>query len=232
MRSFVIVLALATVTSCKLKGFGATDGGGPSIVGALASLVAFEGQIDMSMTMALAPATGMTTTFEMKGTKLRTETKGVLGMVSITDMEAKKTWTIDDKARTYTEIDLSKLSSSSSPSAVKSTAKARNLGKSDKVAGYACDLWEVDDATMRTEVCMASGLSMMALGLSGPFGMFAKGDDAWSQVLSHGFPLRIVMSDPSGAPMMKLEATRIEKKSLPDSDFAIPAGYTKTPSPI
>ncbi|HEY2369612.1 MAG TPA: DUF4412 domain-containing protein [Polyangiaceae bacterium] len=233
MRRFVIVVALATLASCKLKGFGASDGGGaPSIVSTLASLVAFEGEIDMTMTMALAPATGMTTSFEMRGTKVRTETKGLATSVSITDMGAKKSWMIDNTARTYTEIDLAKLGSSSS-SAVKSTAKARSLGKADKVAGYSCDLWEVVDATMRAEMCMASGLSMMALGLSGPFSMlFTKDDDAWSQVLSHGFPLRLVITDPSGAPMMKMEATRVEKRSIPDSEFAIPAGYTKMPSPI
>jgi hypothetical protein len=232
MHRFAMVLFAFAFSACKLKGFGATDGGGPSIVSALASLVAFEGEIDMSMTMALAPATGMSTSFEMKGTKLRTETKGVVAMVSITDMDAKKSWTIDHAARTYTEIDLSKLSSSPSSTPVKSTATAKKLGKSDTVAGYSCELWEVDDTGMRTELCMASGLSMMALGLSGPFSMFAKGDDAWSQVLSHGFPLRMIMSDPGGKPMMKMEATRIEKKSIPDSEFAIPAGYTKLASPI
>ena len=129
-------------------------------------------------------------------------------------------------------IDLSKMSSTSTASAVKSTAKARNLGRSDKVSGYSCDLWEVVDTTMTTEICVASGLSMLALGLSGPFSMFAKGDDAWSQVLSHGFPLRMVMTDGSGKPLMKMEATRIDKKSVPDSEFAVPAGYTKMPSPI
>ena len=221
MRRFALLLALAAVTSCKVKGLGA-----------LASLVAFEGEIDMSMTMAMAPATGMTASFEMKGMKMRTETKGLGSFVSITDAEAKKSWTIDNTAHTYTEIDLAKLSSTPSVPGVKSTAKARNLGRSDKVAGYSCDLWEVADTTMTTELCLASGLSMLALGLSGPFSMFAKGDDAWSQVLSHGFPLRMVMSDPSGRPMMKMEASRIDKKSIPDSEFTVPAGYTKMPSPI
>jgi hypothetical protein len=231
MRRFVFIVAIAALSACKLRGFGASDGGGPSIVSTLASLVAFEGEIDMSMSIAMAPATGMTTSFEMKGTKIRTETKGIVAMVSITDMEAKKSWTIDNTARTYTEIDLGKLSSASSAT-VKSTAKARKLGKSDTVAGYSCDLWEVTDATMDTQLCMASGLSMLALGLSGPFSAFARGNDAWGEVLSHGFPLRIVMTDPGGKPIAKMEATRIDKRSVPDSEFAVPAGYTKLASPI
>jgi hypothetical protein len=145
-------------------------------------------------------------------------------------METKKSWTLDPATHTYMEIDFGKLASAGTPTKPKATAK--NLARADKVAGYSCDLWEVDDMAMRTEVCIASGLGMMALGLSGPFSMFAKGDDAWSDVLSHGFPLRIITSDPSGKPMMKMEASRIEKKSLPDAEFQIPAGYTKTPMPI
>jgi hypothetical protein len=106
-------------------------------------------------------------------------------------------------------------------------------GRSDKVAGYSCDVYAIDDATyspVRTEVCTASGLSMLALGLSNPFSAFAGGNDVWSEILSHGFPLRIAMLDPtSGAPMMKMEATRIERKSIPDADMRVPTGYTKTP---
>jgi hypothetical protein len=232
VRSFVFVLLVAGAASCKLKGFGASDAGTPSIVSTLASLVAFEGEIDMSMTMAMAPTTGMTMTFEMKRTKMRTETKGLTASsyVTIADVETKKSWMLDPSAHTYMELDFAKTSSTKTATRTKTTA--RKLGRSDTVAGYACDLWEVDDVAMRTEVCVASGLSMMALGLSGPFSMFTKGDDAWSEVLSRGFPLRIAMSDPSGKPIMKMEATRIDKKSLPDSEFEIPAGYTKTASPI
>jgi len=63
--------------------------------------------------------------------------------------------------------------------------------------------------------------------------LFTKGgDDAWSDVLSHGFPLRVTMRDASGKPLMNLEATRIEKKSIPDSELEVPAGYTKSKSPI
>ncbi len=217
MRPFVFVLLLAATTSCKLKG-------------SLASLVAFEGEIDMSMTMAMAPTTAMTTSFELKGTKMRNETNAG-AYVTISDTETKTTWMLDTIAHTYTELDLARVSSTSS-SAVKSRATSRSLGKSDKVAGYSCDLWEVVDAAMHTELCMASGMSMIALGLTGPFSTATKGSDAWTEVLSHGFPLRMIMSDPSGKPMMKMEATRIDKRSVPDSEFQIPAGYTKTPMPI
>jgi hypothetical protein len=222
MSRFVFVLAISMLTAaCKLKDLGA-----------LASLVAFEGRIEMSIDMPMMPSAALATSFEIKGKKIRSETKGIASMVSIADMDVKKSWLIDNGAHTYMEMDLAKSSSSTSSPTSKSTAKALKLGTSGTVAGYACELWEVTDVGTRTELCIASGLSMMALGLSGPLGMYAKGDDAWSEVLSHGFPLRMVMSDASGKPSMKMEATRIEKKSIPDSQFVIPAGYTRTPSPI
>jgi hypothetical protein len=216
MRAVLFIAALTMFASCKLR--------------SLASVVAFEGEIDMSMSTSMAPASGTTTKFEMKGSKMRMETSGLGAVVSITDADAKKTWVIDNTSRTYSELDLTKLGSLSTTT-TKPKSKVTKKG-SDKVAGYSCDIYEVDDASMQTEVCVASGFSMMVLGLSGPFSVFAAGNDAWSEVLSHGFPLRMLVSAPGGPPIMKMEATHIEKKSLPDSEFAIPAGYTKTASPI
>lgn len=217
MRRVFLVAASVMLASCKLR--------------TLASVVAFEGEVDMTMDTPIAPTSTLATTYAFKGTKVRTTTKGVAGIVMIADTEAKKAWMVDDAAHTYSEMDLAKLTKAST-SKPKSTSKARKTGRSDKVAGYACDVWEVDDRTSHGEVCMTSGLSMLSLGLSGPFSAFADGDDAWSEVFAHGFPLRVVMSTLGGPPLMKVEATRIEKKSVPDAEFAIPAGYTKTPSPI
>ncbi len=196
----------------------------------LASLVSFEGEVEMSMTSSIGLGAGSAMTFEVKGDKVRTQT-GMLGasMVTISDASAKKTWLLNNVAHTYTEIDLSK--PSTTPTITKSAAKANNTGRHDTVAGYPCDVWDVDDPSVgHTEVCVASGVRMFALGLSGPFAMFTREGDAWSEVMSKGFPIRIAMIDTHGTPVMKLEATRIEKKSLPDSDFEVPAGYTKTPS--
>jgi len=228
----LVALVLLCCPSCKLPFGGSGDAGGPGIISALASLVSFEGDIEMSMDYGtLVPGASLpaiTTTFTIKGDKIRVQSKGLAGFVTISDMSAKKTWMLDSSAHTYTEIDMAALSATTA--SAKPPAKVKKTGRTDKVAGYACDVYELDDATMRTETCVASGLSMMALGLSGPFGAFTKGNDGWSEVLSHGFPLRITMLDASGKPMMKMEATRIDKKSVPDADMRVPPGYTKTPS--
>jgi outer membrane lipoprotein-sorting protein len=227
-RAPLLVLAVLALASCKLRGAGLSK---------LASLVSFEGEIDMSIGMAVPSTPGVASTIklEIKGDKMRTETPG-LGFVNITDAGKKKTWLLEPTAHTYTEMDLSSATAATATApTTKSKATVVKTGRSDKVAGYSCDVYEVDDpsgAMSHTELCMASGLSMLAMGLTGPFAMFTKGNDAWSDVLSHGFPLRMIMRDASGAPLMKMEATKIEKKSLPDSEFEVPPGYTKTPSPF
>ncbi len=203
-----MVFALAVVTtiaSCKLR--------------TLASVVSFEGEIDMS--------TGLgTATMKIKGAKMRTETPG-LAIVSIVDADAKKSWSLDPATRTYSETDLAALSKSSG-AAPRSSATLVKTARTDVVAGHSCDVYEINDGhAVVADICAASGIGMMAMGLGGPFSAFATGDDAWSEAYSHGFPLRIVLRDPKGAPLMKIEAARIEKKSLPASDFQIPAGYTK-----
>ncbi len=229
-RSLVIAVVVLSISACKFKGFGGGDGG-TSIITTLASLVSFEGEIDMKMESPIAPGVPVVTSFAIKGDKMRMEATAFGAFVTITDAGAKKTWMLDKTGHTYTEIDLSALSTASTTS-TKPKTKVTKTGKSDTVVGYKCEVYEVDDATGKTEVCVASGLSMLALGLSGPFSAFTSGGDGWSEVLSHGFPLRMVMRDPTGVPIMKMEASRVEKKSLPDSDFQVPAGYTKTASPF
>ena len=219
-RAALLFAAVAMLASCKLR--------------SLANLVSFEGEIDMSVGGSMA-STGMSTStmkMEMKGDKSRMEVGGAgFAVVSITDASQKKVWTLMPAMHTYSEIDLSKTTAAAKASSLgKPKATSRKTGRTDKVAGYDCDIYEIDDpsgALSHTELCLASGLSMLSLGLTGPFAAFAKEDDTWGEVLSHGFPLRMVMRDPRGAPMITMEATHIERKKIPDSEFEIPAGYTK-----
>lgn len=193
----------------------------------IASLVSFEGRIDMTMTTPGAAAMPSAMSYEVKGAKARIEIDAFgTPFVTVTDMSAQKSWTFDATTHTYTELDQS--AKGSVPAATKSAARATNTGRHDTIAGYACDVWAIDDPTaMRAELCMASGMHMISLGALGPFSMFASTSDAWSEVMSKGFPLRIELIDRSSGPFAKIEATRISKTSIPDSEFEVPAGYTK-----
>lgn len=246
------VLALGSAvlftTGCKGLRSSSADGGtttGGGLMSALASLVGFEGEIDFSITMpglALGSAkggAGPATTLKMKGQRMRMEFGGITGMgagasgATIVDGGAKKTYTLMPATKQYVETDLSALPATS---VATPKATATNTGRTDRVAGYACDLWTISSPASKldSELCVAHGLTFLAMGV-GPFAALGAGGDAWGDALDGGgFPLRMRVFDAPGHEMMRLEATRVEKKSEPDSLFEIPAGYTKyvtTPLP-
>ena len=96
-----------------------------------------------------------------------------------------------------------------------------------------------------TEMWVADGLgTFMGLGSGGgggnPMaGMFGGGGKKsanaakWEEALKGkgGFPLRVISRDAKGKQSFKMEATKIEPGSLPDSLFAPPAGYEKFAMP-
>src|SRR5512143_2121120 len=142
MRRLVLAFAaFSMLASCKLH--------------KLAAVVSFEGEIDMSM--GIGPTRTSSTTFKIKGAKMRTETSSLGGFASITDMDAKKTWTIDPTSRTYSEVDLAALKAASATP--KSTVKAVKTRRTDTVAGHACDVYEMVDPSaplpVPVEMCMA-----------------------------------------------------------------------------
>ncbi len=191
----------------------------------------FEGEIEMSVTIAASMP--ITWKVESKGDKTRIE---AIASTTITDTAAKKMWSLQPATHSYVETDLSSLAAASAAAkAGGPKVSVKKTGRTDKVAGYDCDVYTVDDpsgALSDAELCLASGFSMLALGLGGPFSSFGSAaSEEWSEILSHGFPLRVVLRDPSGAPLVKMEATHIERRSVPDSEFEIPPGYTKTLAP-
>ena len=97
-------------------------------------------------------------------------------------------------------------------------------------------------AAKMIEVWAAEGLgTFMGLGNNGGGGgmggMFGGKKSAnaakWEEALKGkgGFPLRVVTRDGKGKDSFKMEATKIEPGSLPDSLFVPPPGYSKFQMP-
>ena len=115
-------------------------------------------------------------------------------------------------------------------------------GKTEKILGYICEQILVTDKAkgMVTEMWIAEDLGMfmgMGGGGGGPFGGRGGGGPPatakWEEVLKgkSGFPLRVISRDASGKQSFKMEATKIDPGSQPDSLFAPPAGYRKFQMP-
>lgn len=227
----VPLLAVGGCSRFRSGGGDAGTSGGGFLKSTLASLVGFEGEIDMSIGMpGLGGSSKITTTLKLKGEKMRMEYGGMLGSAGsvIYDADAKKTYMLMPATHQYTETDLTKLPSSTpSPSTPKPVAK--KTGTTDRIAGYECENWVITTpgSPSVSELCVSHGLTFYAMGF-GPFASLGSGGEAFGGALDGGgFPLRMRILDASGKETMRMEATRIEKKTEPDSEFEIPAGYTK-----
>ena len=119
------------------------------------------------------------------------------------------------------------------------TADVEVTGKTETILGYKCSQILVKDKGTVTEVWAADGLgAFMGLGGGNPGGgMFGGGKPAnaakWEQALKGkgGFPLRVITRDGAGKQTYKMEATKIEAGSLPNSLFSPPEGFQKFDMP-
>lgn len=116
--------------------------------------------------------------------------------------------------------------------------KLTDTGRQETIAGHTCEHWLMGDK-QDLDMCVAKGLGYFGMGGQGGGGLSALKNLAFSPKLlaeaaSHpewvkfleggAFPLKITSTE-DGKVRMNMEATRIEKKSLDDSLFAVPPDY-------
>ncbi len=203
----------ATVSSASTTG---ATGAGSIVDKALTFLTGgpFEGSITMSMTAA-----GKTETksYEVKGDKMRFDRPEGPdpGYVII---EGAKATSVDDAKKTAIVMDLN---APMAAAAAQPTKKPdiEKTGKSETIAGYSCEDWKVtEDNGNKTEACVAQGIAFP--------GMAARAKDWTAELLDKKyFPLKAVTTDSSGKEKSRMEVTKIEKKSIDDARFQVPAGY-------
>lgn len=251
LRLFALLALLLFGVSCKKffqfgrpddAGTGSSSGGG--LLSTLTSLIGFEGEIDMGITFGTMPGASsmaMTINMKLKGDKVRMDVSmpnmpSMAGMTGATIMDAgkKKSWTLMPTTKEYMETDLDPAAKPTVPAPPPGPKPiVTKTGRTDKIAGFSCDIITVTHpghaGSERQELCVSKGLTFLGMGV-GPFSKLGA-DSEWGDALKDGFPLRIESYDASGALSMKMEATRIEKKSESDSDFEIPTGYKKMVTP-
>jgi len=119
--------------------------------------------------------------------------------------------------------------------------KVTSTGKTETVAGLSCEHWLIGD---KTDVCMAKGLGYFGGGGAG--GVLDKlknlalrdkikaqldANPEFAKFLEGGaFPLKMANIE-NGQPKTIMEVTGVERKSLDDSLFTVPADYKKTENP-
>jgi len=244
MNKTLIVCALGMLAGCNYfkkeeassgDAASATSAGGPvtnaptTIVDKALSFFGSSTPFEGDITMNITPATGtpQTIVYEVKGDKMRFNAPaggpaGESGYV-IFDMSGKKLTTISDSKKTAMVMSMDGANAMAAKAGMAANAPKATVekGGTDTVAGYSCDIYKISEVSGdKSEACLAKGIR---------FPSFGKGASAsWlGDIGGDGnvFPMRVVTNDPTGKQKEKMEVTKVEKKSLDDATFTVPAGY-------
>jgi hypothetical protein len=251
--TLLATFSCAPLLGCdKIKGaMGKSDEGGVSTTSggtsALSILNGFEGEIGVTVKgKSLKADKPLNLVLDVKADKLRVELpQGIEGaeqfgkVYGIFDSPAKKLFVVLDDKKQVIVIDLNKSGEElkgMKPSAPhhggsggppQNPPKITKTGRTDKVAGYACEIWSIESQDAKekgkAEVCIAEqGVSWFHIPMTG-----MPAEYAFMAELMDGkhFPLRMVMFNAANVEEGRVEITRIDKKTLDASVFVPPAAY-------
>jgi hypothetical protein len=250
----VLALSFGVAACNKPKaadGDGGTSGAAPAAGGdSLSLLEGFEGEIDVSAKGNRPDEAAVNVPLLIKTGKIRVDIPeqlaksgaGPLGAnakgYGVFDSAAKKIYVVLDASKQVLVIDLNKSGEQlkgvtpgsrpehgGSPSSPPPPPpKVTKTGKYDTVAGYKCENWEIASDHREGMVCVAQeGFSWFQIPMTG-----IPTEHLWMMELLDGkhFPLRFIGYGPDGAKeTTHVEVTKIDKRTLPESEFEVPPSY-------
>lgn len=200
----------------------------------------FEGKVSLAITAEKGRAQELN--YSIKGQKMRMDLNSQgHDVATIMDLDKLEVTILMEEQKMYMVQPIKKPVEQAMAKAGDSTAEVEVTGKTETILGYKCNQVLIKDKGTVTEAWLAEGLGMFQ-GLGGPGGgggggPFGRNKSAqaakWEEALKgkEGFPLRVVTHDTKSKETFKMEATKIEPGSLPDSLFEPPAGYQKFQMP-
>ena len=246
---FIIIFIVISTTACHQGGQQSSDS--KSAASSASSGGDFEGLIAMKLTSESQRGGEMT--YYLKGRHTRIETS--MGAtpdsqaVMLWDLEGGKITTLMPSRKMYMTMDL-KATQEGLQEASKKMKKDGNYeepnfpkltqtGRVETIAGHTCEHWLMGDK-QNLDMCVAKGLGYFGMGGQSGSGLSAFKNLAfspkllaeaashpdWVKLLEGGaFPLKLTMLNDDGVATMSMEATKVERKPLDDSLFAIPADF-------
>jgi hypothetical protein len=142
---------------------------------------------------------------------------------------------ISDETKTYTEVDLRQPTETESPRQAQVKWTVKKLGR-EKLLGYKTQhvlAKPKTDASQLMELWVAKDFLDFETyrKLQACSGADVSSEGGLTQALkaagAAGMPLKVVVTTEDGD-KVRMEAVKVEKKSLPASTFELPAGYTKS----
>ena len=195
----------------------------------------FEGIIHMKTTQPdNEQATAMN--WYIKGQKARMEMSRDEGnqYVMIVDGQARTMQIPVSDKKMYMEMSLDQIGGPAQEHLSEALEKhsVERTGESDKIAGSPCEVWRIMDKEtkkLEQEMCVAKGFGKAATFWMDPRELRRSSQPEWVKQLINegGFALRTIHYGDDGKEDSRMEATSIERKSLDNTVFTMPADYTK-----
>jgi len=212
---------------------------------------AFEGEVTSKMFIGDQT---METRYAIKGARNRIEAHFPQGgvqaslvqsSVTLMDLSSHTTTMLFPKTKSYMTMDWGEMAQEMAKDAGKDSQfnfpKVTSTGKTETIAGLNCEHWLIGD---KTDVCMAKGLGYFGGGGSGgildKLKNLAMREKVKAQLDANpelakfveggAFPLKMASVE-NGQSKTIMEVTGVERKSLDDSLFTVPADYKKTEIP-
>ena len=204
--------------------------------GLVSAVADFEGNVEINMTMTAADGTPvgggtMNLSVSKPGSRMEVNMQPPFPkIITINRADSPdKVFQINDRAHTYSEMNVTKDTNAPGVAVDKVPWNVKKLGE-EKILGYktqhvlvthgqeSWELWAsdlMDYATYRK--------LQASRGRMGPDEGMVK---ALKDANADGMPIKGVVMQ--GGMKVSFEAVKVDKKSLPASTFAVPAGYTKT----
>jgi hypothetical protein len=199
----------------------------------------FEGEITMKMTMREGSGTGKNY-ISKAGVRSELDIQGSRMPMKMTTLVRAATpdlvYLINDAQKSYTEIDTKKTREQLEKTRGKNKDAwaVKKLGR-ETVNGYACEhvlVTRGDDA--KTEMEWWTSRDIAGLSYEAMRGLMRRGNDeegimkALRDAGADGFAVKMITREKGNpSPVMTMELTKIEKRSVPAALFEVPAGYKK-----
>lgn len=145
--------------------------------------------------------------------------------------DIKVVWMLNEEDKSYFEIHQDEQPEQIySPSGANASQPVvRRTGKKKQVLGYACDQVVVSIDNLKTEIWATKSLGHVYSTISKVLGgeNTAPGEGWENKIMKMGYYPLIASTTSEGKVLESQEVTKIEKKSLPQGIFELPAGFKK-----
>lgn len=170
--------------------------------------------------------------YSAKGEKVRMDMEPAPGMtmVMLVDMRRRSVTVVRDDAKMFFEMNMDEMNGP--PEMNQRDISITKTGKKEVILGYACEQMLITTENRTTEVWVTRGLGRFVQVNLNPRARSPVMRKLEEEFIDQGFfPLRIVNKDSANEEESTMEVLKIEKKSLSEDLFAVPAGYQRMEMP-